>query len=549
VNADKLRPCWRAETGIFLGLWLFFLVVGRSKLFLDPGTFWHTVVGERILSSGQLIHTDPFTFTWHGRHWIAHQWLGECLMAMLHRIDGLDTLLLATATLLGGLYTWIAHRFIRAGLHWSLTVVVILIVLGTSASHFHIRPHLATIVLLGVTMGYIVDFEQGRIGLWRLAGLVPIYLLWTNLHGGTLGGLATLGLALAGWCAGNLLFLVVRRLWAGSETSDGNHLLPDTGRLLGFAGILAVCSLTVVVTPYGDMIFRTWLNIWGSGLLTQIIVEHKPLDVSTPDGWMVVVLAAVYFTLLLSALPNVRISWIVPMVWLYLAFDRVRNAPLFAVTAAIVMADVLPFTRIARWLESRGSDLYRPAADPSAPSGSDFRPALLPALAVAAALFLQVFRIEAPVVGHGWARLDPAYWPIDLLPELQDSQNQNHRPDGTPIFNEYLDGGFLIYFAPGYRVFIDDRCELYHRDEDQVRYQWLYELIHGGSTDPGAAVRRWEKDFGKFDFALVRSRQAGEIGYDTFFRSSPEWRIVRQTPTATFYRRVLELEKSTGPGR
>ena len=33
---------WRAETGIFLGLWLLLMFAGRDRLFRDPGTFWHT---------------------------------------------------------------------------------------------------------------------------------------------------------------------------------------------------------------------------------------------------------------------------------------------------------------------------------------------------------------------------------------------------------------------------------------------------------------------------------------------------------------------------
>jgi hypothetical protein len=38
---------------------------------------------------------------------------------------------------------------------------------------------------------------------------------------------------------------------------------------------------------------------------------------------------------------------------------------------------------------------------------------------------------------------------------------EGEHPDGTPIFNEVLFGGFLIYLTLGLRVFIDDRCELY----------------------------------------------------------------------------------------
>ena len=39
---------FRAETGIFLALWLFLMVLGQWRLFRDPGTFWHTRVGQII---------------------------------------------------------------------------------------------------------------------------------------------------------------------------------------------------------------------------------------------------------------------------------------------------------------------------------------------------------------------------------------------------------------------------------------------------------------------------------------------------------------------
>src|SRR5580658_5101141 len=134
-----------------------------------------------MLQSGQPIYTDPFTFTWHGKHWTGHQWLGVCLMALIHRLDGLDSLLLAAVTILASLYTWVAHRFIRAGLHWSLASVLVMLVVAASSMHFHIRPHLATIVFLGVTMGYLVDWEADRIGWRRLWWLVPVYLVWTSI--------------------------------------------------------------------------------------------------------------------------------------------------------------------------------------------------------------------------------------------------------------------------------------------------------------------------------------------------------------------------------
>src|SRR4051794_21800332 len=95
------------ETIIFLGIWLGLMIAVRSRFFLDPGSLWHLVVGERILSQGELIHTDPFSGPFAGRPWIAQWWLGECVLALLYRVGGLDTILLATVTALACLYAWL----------------------------------------------------------------------------------------------------------------------------------------------------------------------------------------------------------------------------------------------------------------------------------------------------------------------------------------------------------------------------------------------------------------------------------------------------------
>src|SRR5216683_5231638 len=129
-----MKKLWRPEVGIFLGIWLVLMIGGRSRFFHDPGTFWHTVVGRQLLSSRQLIYQDSFTFTFAGRHWVAHQWLGECLMALIDKIDGLDSLLLVTVTILAALYTWVVHRLIRQGLHWSLALVVGVLTIAASSN-------------------------------------------------------------------------------------------------------------------------------------------------------------------------------------------------------------------------------------------------------------------------------------------------------------------------------------------------------------------------------------------------------------------------------
>jgi hypothetical protein len=118
-------------------------------------------------------------------------------------------------------------------------------------------------------------------------------------------------------------------------------------------------------------------------------------------------------------------------------------------------------------------------------------------------------------------RLDPEHWPVELLPELR--QVEREHPEGSRIFNDFLYGGFLIYFTPGLKVFIDDRCELYGDD-------WLLQFSEAMHNDP-QRVADWRREYG-FQYALVA---AGSV-LDHYFEHSSFWSSVRRTRTANLYK-------------
>src|SRR5260221_9860539 len=184
------------ETIIFLFIWSALMVVGRSRFFLDPGALWHPVVGKMILDGGHLIYSDPFSFTCAGKPWIDQWWLGDCFLALLHELGGLDTILLGTSALLAGLFTWIAHRLMARGLHPLPAALVTALTCLASSYHIHPRPHLATIIFMALTLAWLSDFEAGRISPRRLFWLVPMFVVWTNIHGGMVGGVATMALVI-----------------------------------------------------------------------------------------------------------------------------------------------------------------------------------------------------------------------------------------------------------------------------------------------------------------------------------------------------------------
>jgi hypothetical protein len=492
---------------VFLGFWLWLLVDGRTRFFADPGTSWHLVVGRDIIATGQFPHTDRFSFTYAGQPWIASQWLGECGMALLYGLSGFDGLCLGIATLLAGFYTLAAHRLIRLGAPWWFAVLIVALAIKGCSFHFFARPHLATLVLLGWTFVQLCDFEAGRLPLRSLVWFIPVVTVWANIHGGVIGGILSIALAVAGW---GLCWLV------GLPTP-----IKKVGDLVGLSGLVLGCGAATLLNPYGLELLRTWARVMGSAVVHERIIEHLPL-MRSPYAWAVMVFGVVYAAMLLSVQPRrLRVTWLLPLVWFFLAWSRVRNGPLFATVGVIALADMLPAVRwsasVYRW---GNSHLRLPCNAPERPG---WRAVFVPTMVVLLAIGIQIAEISLPFVGTGWARFDPNYWPTDLLPKLR--AYESSRPPGTPIFNDMKFGGFLIAHTAGLRVFIDDRCELYG-DE------WILAYGYAQQQDQ-SQVDRWAQKYG-FDRALVVTGSS----IDWYLRNSDSWQVVGETKSATLHERL-----------
>jgi hypothetical protein len=497
----------RTETAVFLIFWLLLMIGGRDRMFKDPGSLWHVVVGERIVTARELPHVDAFSYTSTGEPWIAQWWLGECALALVHRVGGLDGILLTTATIQSLFLTWLAYRFLRSGMHPLLAVMLTGLAFLGIAFHFHPRPHLITILFMGWTFARLCDFEAGQISLRSLFWFVPVYLLWANVHGGMVGGLATMALALAGWWLAR---------WLGRPSP-----FKERRDVLVFGSLILACGLTAFLNPYGAELPRVWLALFHSPVLPRLIEEHAPL-LTKYVGWTVVLFALVYGAALLGVLPKrPRVTWLIPFAWLYLAWGRSRHGPLFTVTASLALAEMFPHIRWAGWLARKGSDFFALRLEQGAPARKfGWAPAVVAGILLSIGLILQKSDVHAPLLGRGWARLDQT-WPTDLLPELREYQRTHAA--GTPVFNDMFFGGFLIYYAPQLRVFIDDRCELYG-DDQLVRY------AHSLFEEP-TAIEQWRRQY-HFDLALV----VPATKFDRYFASTKGWRALRRTDGAVLYR-------------
>jgi len=506
----------------FVIIWILLLALAPKTMLRDPGTFWHTVVGERMLSTGAVVRTDSFTFTHAGDEWLAQQWLGECVMALVHRFAGLDGVVLLAATLIAAMLALIYGRLAAAGLNPFASIGLLIVVVGASSYHYIPRPHLATIAGMALLTMLLIDVESRRPAPKTLWLLPPMFLVWVNIHGGALGGLATL-----------VIFTIVHLLRGRPTATHAMSPAPDafaSGRATQtapaelpalsaaqLAVVTSLCAATVLINPFGPSLPRVWVSLMGSRVLPEVIIEHAPLSLLAPEGLMILALGGLYvFTLMSARQVGVRTAWMLPGVWLLLALSRVRHGPLFAVCAAVVLADMIP--HVSYWQRWRRDDAR---VAESSSGRRNVRFAAVVASCFAAAFAIQTAGWTAPIVGAGRCRPTDDQWPVTAVDVLREDTLERRLP-APRVFNEMRFGGYLIYAMPEAAIYIDDRCEL-HRDVGLRRY---VELQRHPERLVGETAR-----FG-FDYALVATD--GPVCKQLM--DGCDWLLIHTDATATLFK-------------
>lgn len=502
--SGALAPVRLPAMAFFASTWLILGAAGSSRMFQDPGVFWHLLTGDRILTLG-FPREDWLTFTHAGKPWIAHQWLAEVAMAILRRAGGYDALLVIASGLLAWLFTLLLHRLVNRGVQQRWAILLTALAILVSAGSLHVRPLLLSMAFFACAFVRLVDVETGHARMPTLAWLVPLFVLWANCHGAVMGGIASIWLAAL--------------LWLGAWLVGRASPVRDRTDALTLALIILGAALAPLANPYGLELLRTWFAIMRSSAVSELIVEHA--SVRRTASWYVLPLAIVYLAVWASAgRARWRATSVLSLVWLALMLQRVRHAPLFAIAALLSLAELLPDSAAVEWLARRGVRLCGPA--------SASRP-LPSVLRVAPTVALVVACVHFQITGRSFGGPRRGAWPFELKPAIEAAVRA--AGPGAPILNDMVLGGFLSYEVPQARIFGDDRCELYG---DEFLRNWTT-----GSADWFA---RWVAEY---DIRIAVARRGSAI--DAYLRATPEWRLASSEASTTLFLRSTDESRARRP--
>jgi hypothetical protein len=343
-------------------------------------------------------------------------WLAQIILFWIYDWFGWRGLVLlcglVTALTFVLLYTLLA-RELRATVALGAAAISLLLASG----HFLARPHLLTFPIIVVWTAVLAraSDEKRRPSLW----LLPLMVLWANLHGGF-----TLGLALA---AGFGLEATI----AAPSAERRRVAIEWLSFWLG--ALLAAC-----VTPYGYHYVLQTFHIFNLGDVSRQVGDVRPMNPYTEFTQEVILLCLMGMGLLFGVkIGLVRVLMIFGL--LHLALQHVRGLAIFAL--------VLPLM-IAHPLHQQFSFL-RPATDPLPLFDMRRLRPVVTTVAVIAALLV------AGLLGAAYAISRPLDAPPDHLAPAAALDHAIKANVTGPVLNDFDFGGYLIF--RGIPTFIDGR--------------------------------------------------------------------------------------------
>jgi hypothetical protein len=399
-----LTPLW---VGVFI--YALFLLAG-NRLLIDPDTLWQVTVGQWIIDHRAVPHTDIYSFTMRGQPWISTQWLAQVLYAKTYAIAGWSGPVVLATTAITATFVLLTKSLIRR-LRDGTALVFVAAALALTVPHLLARPHVLAMPVMVMWVSGLIAAADRRDApsFW----LLPLMVLWANLHGGFVFGLFLIGP------------IGLDAVVAASTTARKSLL----ARWALFAGLALAASCC---TPYGWNALLASQKILELGGALPLIQEWKPTQFGGVGAFEICLLLGIGLSLLRGIrLPPTRILLLLGL--LHMAFAQGRAVEILALLAPLVLAAPL-----ARQIGGNDGSI--------ANGGTPARGVLFASVAVA--------MVAGTVAYCSAHRFEPHVHsaPVAAVAELK-------KFNFTRVFNDYDFGGYLI--SQGVAPFIDGRTELY----------------------------------------------------------------------------------------
>jgi hypothetical protein len=411
-----------------LVIFLTLTAVAGPKALKDGDTLWHIKMGQIMLERGEILQQDLFSHTAYRQPWHAHEWLSEVIMAGLHDWAGLPGVTIFFFALVGLTLTILFKVASRIAGELPSTMAVAFALICV---YFHLlaRPHIFTWLGAALTL-----FLLERGGRWPWL-LLPLVVVWTNLHAGVLFGLVVQAIFIAGRFLDHIQEHGTNRLGSWLDTNKIAILL------------LVLCIAATCLNPFGFQIFLYPLKV-ADPIFTKAIGEWQSPDFQ--QEWFARIWVVVLLFLAIWLGRKLSWRWLLLIIFLlWQTLGHVRHLSMAALL--LIPCFAILFKDLGSRLDFHcGTNQEKPELALSPWSG----PITIILLAV-------IFIGAAGISPHRISKVVSEFYqpPKNYAPVM--AYLRQGYPEGN-LLNEYEWGDYLLYgLEHPPRVFIDGRADMY----------------------------------------------------------------------------------------
>lgn len=464
---------------------------------MDSDLWWHLRAGQVTVETGRPLTTDIFSYTREGENWVNHSWLSQVMLYGLFQLAGFSGLAAWVSILTVGCLLLILMQM--GGAAWWRSLLMLLTVI-TIAPVLSPRPQVFSLVMFAGLNWLMAGWKQGKVQhLW----ILPIlFLFWSNLHGGYSLGFLLLAAFLGGQVINHLLDL--------PEKMDWKML----GKVLLWTGL---AFLAVAVNPNGMAMWKIPFQTVGVEALQQFIPEWLSPDFHEVNQMPVlIVIVLLVSSLAFSGRKLNGVDFLTTSGFLCLALISRRNIAPFTLAAIPIIANLgwTVVTRVGEKIRAKIPQSLKMSSQKPVKANPGIN--LLLAGIIGFAAFAKLGVVSLPAAIDTGVR---GMYPQTALDWIRQNPSQGR------MLSEYSWGGYLDWYLPESRVFVDGRTDLFG---DVIIMDWRKVV----QADPEMAdiLNQWE-----IDRVLLEPSRPGvidlkQMGWRILFEDSSSILLERPSP-------------------
>ncbi len=389
-----------------------------------------------IVASGGIPRVEQYSAVAFGRPYLAHEWLSGLVFLGVFNLGGGEALTVLRASVMLAMLFLLWYSLEKKDRGFILVMPLLALAAYTILIRVFVRPHLFTHLFLCVWVFCLAHWQRER-RLGYLIPLVPIQVLWANLHGAFI-----FAPVIAATIAGVLAIYVLFPDWTQNESYTWKDVKV-------FAVLTVACLAVSLINPNGAKLLEFSL---GMGLGSEYIKEFV-YEWASPFG------------------PRYAQSYgreaavcMILLVWLGLALNIKRRPVWDIVLALLATGMTVQAVRFLSFIGMLGFPIvvcaWRQVAENWIESAYTRRRPLLEILLIV--ILLASTLIYGFPYGQSQIKHRQIGWGLGgRMPREAVHYITEQGLEGA-IFNDYADGAFLIYhLAPKVRPVMDSRIDVY----------------------------------------------------------------------------------------